>query len=81
MAFPPSDHEADIDKANPVADDGSTHGSSKPKVELTPEQELSLSSFYLFCDAILIIYFRGTQTNLALANLFVFQTQCCLSVL
>jgi hypothetical protein len=36
----PSDHEADGDNANTVADDRSAHSGSKPEVELTPAQEL-----------------------------------------
>ena len=39
----PSDHEADGDHTNSVADDQSAHSGSEPEVELTPEQELGSS--------------------------------------
>jgi hypothetical protein len=80
-AIPASDHEADGDNAKSVADNGSPRSSSEPEVELTPEQELGALLFYLLCDAMLIIYFRGSQTNLALAYLLILQTRCFLSVL
>jgi hypothetical protein len=39
----PSDHEADSDNANSVADDGSARSGSEPEDELMPEQEPGLS--------------------------------------
>jgi len=70
----PPDLEADGDNTNSVIDDGSAHGSSEPEAELTPEQELGSSLTSLYCDVILIIYFRAAQTNLALAYLLILQT-------
>ena len=81
MAFPSSDHEANSDNDKSITDNGSGHGSSEPEVEFTPQQELGLSSFYLLCDVMLIIYFRGAQKNLALAHLFILQTRCHLAAL
>jgi hypothetical protein len=51
-AFPPSDHEADLDDTASAAENGSAHGGSnlevdEPEVELTPEQELGSSLFNL----------------------------------
>ena len=77
----PPDGEADDDNTNSVIDDGSAHGGSEPEAELTPEQELGSSLTSLYCDVILIIYFRAAQTNLALAYLLILQTRCFLSVL
>jgi hypothetical protein len=39
----PSDHEADSDNTNSVADDESARSGSEPEDELTPEQELGSS--------------------------------------
>ena len=43
MALPPSDNKADNLDAKSVSDDGST----EPEVELTPEQELSSSLYFI----------------------------------
>ncbi len=42
-AILPSDHEANGDHANSVADNQSAHSGSEPEVELMPEQELGSS--------------------------------------
>jgi len=76
----PSDREAVGNNINSATDNESAHDGSAPKVQLTPEQELGASYFYLLCNAMIITYFRISQTNLALTHLFIFQTRRCLPV-
>ena len=71
----PSDHkEAVGNNINSGTDNESAHDGSAPKVQLTPEQELGASYFHLFCNAMLITYFRISQMNLVLTHLFILQT-------
>ena len=65
----PSDNELDDPKEQSDADSGTDP-------ELTLQQELGMLLSRLLCQTILFLtfHFRGGSKNLAIANLFIFQT-------